>query len=214
MLRESLEGVGLAGLINNAGIVVAGPLELVPIHQIRRQLEVNVIGHIAVTQALLPLVRIAKGRIINISSDNGALAPPYLGPYAASKHALEAMTDSLRLELRRWGIGVSLIEPGMVSTPIWNKSGAAAEAMAKATPPEAMGLYQADLEATRAAMQQLKTRTIPADRVVKEILRALTDRRPKARYFVTFEARLCFTALRISPIWFRDWIVRRAMRLP
>ena len=94
---------GLFGLVNNAGIAVSGPLEILPIENIRRQFEVNVFGHLAVTQAVLPMLRAAKGRLVNIGSVNGAIAPPYMGPYAASKFALEALTDALRLELPRPG---------------------------------------------------------------------------------------------------------------
>ena len=124
---ETVGEAGIAGLVNNAGIVVPGPLEAVPIEALRRQLEVNVIGPVAVTQALLPLLRKGRGRIVNISSINGGLAPPYMGPYAASKFAMEAITDALRSELRTWGIGVSAVEPGPIDTPIWEKSVAAAD---------------------------------------------------------------------------------------
>ncbi len=121
-------GEGLDGLVNNAGIGVSGPLELVPIEELRRQLEVNVIGQVAVMQAFLPLLRMAKGRIVNIGSVNGAFAPPYLGPYAASKFAMEAITDAMRIELRTWGISVShRSSPGPIATPIWEKSFAAAD---------------------------------------------------------------------------------------
>ena len=120
---------GLAGLVNNAGIVVAGPLEILPLDQLRLQFEVNVVGQIAVTQAFLPLLRKARGRIVNMSSLNGRIASPYLAPYAASKHALEAMNNAMRVELRAWGIRVSVIEPGATTTPIWDKSLAAADAL-------------------------------------------------------------------------------------
>ena len=112
---------GLAGLVNNAGIAVPAPIELVPLDALRRQLEVNVIGQVSVTQAFLPLVRKAQGRIVNMGSIAGRLAIPFLGPYCMSKFAMEALTDSLRVELRPWGIKVSLVEPGRISTPIWGK---------------------------------------------------------------------------------------------
>ena len=126
---------GLAGLVNNAGIVVPGPLEAVPIDALRRQLEVNVIGQVAVTQAFLPLLRKARGRVVNMSSINGGLSIPCLGPYAASKWALEAINDALRQELRRFGIRVSSVVPGAISTPIWEKSSAAAEELAATVSP-------------------------------------------------------------------------------
>ena len=126
-IGQAVGSDGLAGLVNNAGIVVAGPLELLPIEELRRQFEVNVIGNVAVTQALLPLLRQGRGRIVNMGSLNGVMAPPYFGPYSASKFALEALSDCLRVELRKWGISVSLIEPGSVKTPIWEKSRDSAE---------------------------------------------------------------------------------------
>ena len=113
---------GLSGLVNNAGIVVAGPLEFLPLSELRKQFEVNVLGQIAVTQAFLPLLRQARGRIVNMSSIAGRVAFPYIGPYSASKYALEAISDALRIELLPWGISVSVIEPGDVATPIWKKS--------------------------------------------------------------------------------------------
>ena len=109
---EAVGASGLAGLVNNAGIAVPGPIELVPINALRRQLEVNVIGQVAVTQAFLPLLRKGRGRLVNISSINGGLAIPFMGPYSASKFALEAITDALRLELRTWDIRVIGVEPG------------------------------------------------------------------------------------------------------
>ena len=141
MLKSTLKSVGLDGLINNAGIVVAGPLEFVPIDSLRSQLEINVIGHIAVTQALLPLLRQAQGRIINMSSVSGRVATPFLGPYAASKFALEALSDSMRLELMPWDINVSVIERGPISTPIWTKSIEATKLMIDKLPKKAKVLY-------------------------------------------------------------------------
>src|SRR3972149_6942761 len=112
---------GLAGLVNNAGIPVPGPLEFLPLEDIRRQLEVNVIDQIAVTQAFLPLLRKGRGRIVNVGSIAGKFATPFLGPYTASKHAMEGLSDALRQELRPWGIHVALVEPGSIATPIWQK---------------------------------------------------------------------------------------------
>ncbi|MGD1157325.1 MAG: SDR family oxidoreductase, partial [Terriglobia bacterium] len=118
-VTEALRGEGLAGLVNNAGIVVAGMLEFLPLDALRRQLEVNVVGQVAVTQAFLPHLRKARGRIVNIGSVSGLIAGPFSGAYAASKFALEALTDALRVELRPWKIHVSIVEPGNIQTPIW-----------------------------------------------------------------------------------------------
>src|SRR5690606_24268021 len=112
---------GLDGLVNNAGIALTGPLEYLDLDRVRDQFEVNLFGHLAVTQACLPALRTRTGRIVNISSMAGWVATPFYGPYAASKHALRAMSDSLRLELAPWGLDVVLIEPGAIDTPIWQK---------------------------------------------------------------------------------------------
>src|SRR5205814_628540 len=108
---------GLAGLVNNAGIAVASPLEFVPMDEFRKQIEVNLIGQVAVTQAFIPLLRKGRGRVVNVGSIGGKVALPLLGPYAASKFAMEGLTDSLRRELMPWGISVSILEPGGVATP-------------------------------------------------------------------------------------------------
>ena len=117
----------LHALVNNAGIAIAMPLEFVPLDELRHQLEVNVVGQVAVTQAFLPALRRARGRIVFVGSIAGKSALPFLGPYAASKHALEAVADSLRLELRPWGIRVSIVEPGSIKTPIWARGAAKAD---------------------------------------------------------------------------------------
>ena len=118
-VSEEVGTAGLAGLVNNAGIAVPGPLEHLPIDEFRRQMEVNLVGQVAVTQAFLPLLRTARGRVVNIGSIGGRVALPMLGPYAASKHAMEGISDSLRRELRPWGMQVSIVRPGPIATDIW-----------------------------------------------------------------------------------------------
>ena len=212
-VADAVGQAGLAGLVNNAGIVVAGPLEILPIDQLRRQLEVNVIGQIAVTQALLPLLRAARGRIVNVSSVNGSLAPPYLGPYAASKFALEALSDALRTELRTWGITVSLIEPGAVDTPIWEKAFAAADQLAQHVPPEALKLYEADLAAMRATTRRLALGAMPVQKIVRAVLHALTAKRPRTRYYINLQTQLLFGPFKLLPDRLRDWFIRRSIGL-
>jgi NAD(P)-dependent dehydrogenase (short-subunit alcohol dehydrogenase family) len=212
-VADAVGQTGLAGLVNNAGIVVAGPLEILPLEQLRRQLEVNVVGQIAVTQALLPLLRAARGRIVNVGSVNGSLAPPYLGPYAASKFALEALSDALRTELRTWGITVSLVEPGAVHTPIWEKSLAAADELSQHVPPEALKLYEADLAAMRATTRRLASGAMPVQRVVRAVLHALTAKRPRTRYYINLQTRLIFGPFKLLPDRLRDWLVRRGIGL-
>ena len=212
-VEDAVGNAGLAGLVNNAGIVVAGPLEILPIEELRKQLEVNVVGQVAVTKALLPALRRAKGRIVNMGSANGRFAPPYLGPYAASKHAIEAISDALRSELRNWGIHVALIEPGSIATPIWAKSFAAADALTKDTAPEAMAMYQRDLDALRKSTKQLADGALPVERVVRAVVHALTAVRPKTRYPVGLQTHLLFRLIKWVPDRLWDRIVQRAMGL-
>jgi NAD(P)-dependent dehydrogenase (short-subunit alcohol dehydrogenase family) len=148
-VRHERGEAGLAGLVNNAGVALAGPLEFLPIAVLRRQLEINVIGQVAVTQAFLPLIRRAGGRIIFISSVSGRSALPFTGAYAASKHALEAAADALRVELRPWRLRVVLVEPGVIETPIWQTSMHAALAYLDTLPPDATTYYGRALGALR-----------------------------------------------------------------
>lgn len=205
---------GLAGLVNNAGIAVAGPLEILPLDVFRRQLEVNLFGQLAVTQAFMPLLRAARGRIVNMGSINGALAPPFLGAYAVSKFALEAVTDAMRAELRRAGVAVSIIDPGAVQTPIWEKSLAAADQLARDVPPEALALYETEMNAMRAATRRIAAAAVPVDKVVRAVVHALSARRPKARYYLTMQTWFLFGPFRMLPEGVRDWFVRRAIGLP
>ena len=202
---------GLAGLVNNAGILIAAPLELVPLDRLRRQLEVNVIGVVAVTQAFLPLLRRARGRIVNLGSLSGRIVAPYLGPYAASKFALEALSDGLRVELGRWGISVSIVEPDSVATPIWSKLQTAAEGQDADLEAETRQLYEKDLLALRKAAYVFGKTAMPVDRVVRAVRHALSARRPKTRYPVGVRTRLAFWAARHLPDRLRDWLILRAM---
>jgi len=205
---------GLFGLINNAGIVVPGPLELVPIDKLRMQMEVNVLGQIAMIQAFLPLLRAARGRIINMSSISGRVAAPYLGPYCGSKFALEAFSDALRLELRNWGIKVVLVEPGSVATPIWQKSREAADEASGQINADAVALYEADLDALRRVTQKIADNAMPVEKVLRAVRHALYARRPRTRYPVGTEARLTYRFLRFLPDRLRDRVIRRGIGLP
>jgi len=179
---------GLDGLVNNAGIAVSGPLEFLPIRRFEEQIEVNVFGLLAVTQAFLPLLRKAKGRIVNISSESGRFALPLIGPYAASKHAVEALSDSLRVELIPAGIKLVLIEPGSIETPIWEKTDKAAKSLTDEIPEHGREIYKKELKMLDNAAEMAKKNFIPVERVVKVVDRALTASRPKLRYTVGFEA--------------------------
>jgi NAD(P)-dependent dehydrogenase (short-subunit alcohol dehydrogenase family) len=209
----SLDGGRLVGLVNNAGIMVGGPLETLSAGDFRRQLEVNVVGQIAVIQAMLPLLRECRGRIVNIGSFSGRVAVPYSGAYAASKHALEAMTDVLRVELRRWGISVSIIEPGSVKTPIWDKAQGEVQHVLEAMTPQAEILYGEDMRAMREASLRLAARGMPVERVVRAVVHALTSICPKARYPLGVQTRLAFFAFPFLPERVRDWLVCRSLGL-
>lgn len=183
-------GTDLDGLVANAGIALSAPLELVPLDQLRHQLEVNVVAQVAVVQALLPALRRAQGRVLFMGSIGGRSALPFLAPYAASKHALEAIADSLRLELSPWGVRVSIIEPGTIRTPIWTRSAARADELAEAQGPRVGDLYGDRIAAFRRLAMKRGASGAPAEAVAAVVERALTAERPRARYLVGRDARI------------------------
>ena len=202
-------GPELDGLVDNAGIAVAAPLELVPLDELRRQLEVNVVGQIAVLQALLPALRRVRGRVVLMGSIGGRSALPFLGPYAASKHALEAFADVLRVELAPWEISVSIVEPASVKTAIWTKGAAQADVMRAGISRAADELYAARIERFRAVALK-RGPGIEADVVAKAVEHALTASRPKARYLVGRDAHLRAWIERL-PTRLRDRVLARAL---
>ena len=204
---------GLAGLVNNAGISVGGPLEFVAIEEWRRQLEVNFIGQVAVTQAALPALRRARGRIVNMTSIGGRLATPFLGPYNASKFALEAVTDALRLELRQFGIGVTAVEPGAVATPIWEKGRASLGEATANMPAEALELYSAGMAAIPKFIALGERSGVPPLEVARAVEHALTASRPKPRYVVGRDAKARLFLTRLLPTRVMDRLVGRAAGL-
>ena len=205
---------GLRGLVNNAGIVVAGPLEFVPIEELRKQLEINVIGQVAVTQAFLPMLRRARGRVVNIGSIAGRIPTPFVGPYGASKHAMEALSDAFRFELAPWGIQVSLVEPGAIQTPIWKKSEATALASMESGGDALESLYGPQLEALQKGVERIVRVALPATKVADAVEHALPARRPKTRYLVGFDARVQAWIRRWLPDRLRDTVLRKAMGMP
>lgn len=211
-VREATAGRGLAGLVNNAGVAVPAPLEHQPIDDVRRQIEVNLIGQVAVTQALLPPLRAARGRIVNMSSIGGKVAVPLLGAYAASKFGLEGLSDALRRELRPWGIHVAVIEPGTIATPIWAKGIASGEALEAALGEQAKRDYGPLIATVRTASEQGARTGLPPDAVAKEVAHALTARRPRTRYLVGREATSRALLTRLVPDRVVDAAVARVMR--
>jgi NAD(P)-dependent dehydrogenase (short-subunit alcohol dehydrogenase family) len=202
---------GLFGLVNNAGIVVGGPLEYLPIDEFRKQLEVNVTGLLAVTQAMLPHLRKASGRVINMGSISGKVAYPFLGAYSVSKFAVEALSDSLRMELGYWGLPVVVIEPGRIETPIWDKSLTAAETMRTTLPAAAESHYGRIMETIRKQVSWAKGHSSPALRVAKAVEKALSSKNPRARYMVGNDARLQLLAKNILPTRLMDSMVRKLL---
>ena len=181
---------GLSGLVNNAGIDTPGPLEFLPLDTFRHQVEVNVIGLLGVTQAFLPLIRKAQGRIVNMGSIDGKAVTPFQGAYGASKHAVEALTDGLRMELRPWNIHVAVVEPGDIRTPIWSKSLAMADTTRAKLPVPAEALYGPLMTAARATAEKMAQRASDPAIVVKAVVHALTARKPRTRYLVGNDAKI------------------------
>lgn len=173
---------GLKGLVNNAGIVAAGPLEALPIERIREQFDVNVFGLLRVTQMALPLLRRGRGRVVNVSSISGRISTPGIGAYSASKFAVEALSDALRREVADQGLFVSLIEPGPIQTPIWDKSKEEAQWLESDLPEDLQRLYASLLAKLKTMHEASKKSALPPMRVARVIEEALTVPRPKARY--------------------------------
>jgi NAD(P)-dependent dehydrogenase (short-subunit alcohol dehydrogenase family) len=172
---------------------------------------VNVVGQVAVTQAFLPALRKTRGRVINMGSIGGRVALPLLSPYAASKFALEAITDSLRRELRPWGMHVSIIEPAAIATPIWDKSRAANEELAKDAPPEAEELYGKLIERIRAETIELSRSGLPPIEVAKAVEHALTADKPKTRYLIGRAAKGRAAAAALLPDRAFDALIARTL---
>jgi NAD(P)-dependent dehydrogenase (short-subunit alcohol dehydrogenase family) len=213
VVDDACSSSGLQGLVNNAGIAVSGPLEYLPIDDLRKQLEVNVIGQIATTQAFMPLIRAGRGRIVNIGSVAGrSPSAPLIGPYAASKMAMEALTDSLRLELARWDIPVSIVEPGSIATPIWDKSGPDFDHLNEAMPDEGRERYGKLIEVGRKIAAAQNRRGIPPEKVAKVVEHALTSSRPRTRYLVGKDAQVRARVESLIPDRVRDKIVARILR--
>jgi NAD(P)-dependent dehydrogenase (short-subunit alcohol dehydrogenase family) len=200
----------LAGLVNNAGIAVAGPLEGVPLNAFRRQYEVNVFGLLAVTQALLQPLRAGRGRIVNVGSIGGRLDTPFVGPYSSSKAAVRSLSAALRRELRPWRIAVALVEPGALDTPIWRKGEDGADALSE----HVRSLYARQLEALRAGVRKVASGAASPEAAAEAIEHALTARRPRAIYTVGRDARIQGALHAVLPARAFDALVQRAMGLP
>jgi NAD(P)-dependent dehydrogenase (short-subunit alcohol dehydrogenase family) len=210
LIGGELGGTGLDGLVNNAGVAIPSPLETIPIEELRHQIEVNLTGQVAVTQAVLPQIRGARGRIVFISSIGGRIAFPLSGAYHAAKFGLEAVGDVFRQELRRWGISVSIVEPGTIDTPIWHRGEQKADELEHPVREE---LYGEAIASYRKVVRQLAERGIPPEKVAATIEAALSARRPKPRYLVGADAKVQARVKPFVPTRIFDRVIARVMNL-
>ena len=204
-------GGRLFALVNNAGIAVAGPLECLPIAELEKQLDINVVGPVRVTQVFLPMLRAGNGRIVMMSSIAGRSALPVVGAYNASKFALEAIADTWRVELYQWGIPVILVEPGATKTPIWDKSATLTTGSIAGADPASVEMYRDMIAVGSKFAQKASVEGMEVEEVAQIVLRALTAVRPKARYLL---GRRIWqrVVLEKVPIRLRDWILFRGTR--
>ena len=200
----------LFGLVNNAGVAVGGPFEFLPLDDVRWVFDVNVFGLLAITQAALPLLRKSTGRVVNMGSIAGRVTAPMLGPYAASKHAVEAISDGLRRELAAWGIAVALIEPGVIKTPIWEKGEQFAATLDDKLPEQARALYRDKMQAQEAIVRRQAAKGAPVSIVSDAVVHALTARRPKTRYLVGKDAKMAARALAFVTDRFADKLILKS----
>lgn len=211
-VQAALGGERLAGLVNNAGIAVGSPLEFIPIDELRRQFDINTIAPVAVTQVFLPMLRESRGRVVHVSSAGGLLSNPFAGAYSASKFALEALADAMRIELRPWGIHVILIEPGSIATPIWERGQALADQLLERMPARAIELYGPQIERARHIADLAAKRGRPPEAAAKAIGKAFTEPNPAPRYLVGADARAQATIARLLPTRLKDRLITRVLR--
>lgn len=206
------EPSGLDGLVNNAGAALPSPLETMPIEDFRRQVDLNLTAQVAVTQALLPALRAARGRVVFISSIGGRIAFPLTGAYHAAKFGIEAVGDTFRQELRPWGIGVAIIEPGSIDTPIWSRGEVSADEIGSRSP-RREALYGQAIARYREVIKSTAERGIPPQKVAAAIEHALSARRPRTRYLVGLDAKVQARLKIVIPDRVFDAIVARVMNL-
>ena len=207
--RIAKEPGGLHGVVNNAGVARGGPLEYLPVDVWREQFEVNVFGQVAVTRAMLPMIREAGGRIVFIGSIGGRMATMMMGPYNASKFAIEAIGESLRAELRPWGIHVSVVEPGAVKTDIWEKGRQTADQLERELPAEGLTRYAAHVAAVRKGIEMQDKAGVEPAKVAEAVDHALFAARPKTRSVIGAPARVQSVMVRGLPDTWREAVVRR-----
>jgi len=204
----------LDAVVNNAGVVVAGPVEAMALSDLRRQLEVNVVGQAAVTQAVLPRLRRSRGRVVFISSVSGRVATPMFGPCSASKFALEALADALRMELGPWGIRVVLVEPAQTDTDMWRRADGDLSDAVTALSPQHRELYAKHITGFRKGIPRSQRAAAPADGVAATIENALTAHRPRARYVVGTSTRALAVLAQMMPTSLRDVLLGAGTGVP
>ena len=202
-------GGELHGVVNNAGIGRGGPLEYLDLAEWRDQLEVNVVGQVAVTKAVLPMIRAGRGRVVFIGSIGGKVATMLMGPYNASKFAIEAIGEALRHELHPWGIKVAVVEPGAIRSEIWSKAAETADRLESELPSEALSLYGGHMASLRKSLDMQTRNAVPAQKVADAVRKALFDSRPRNRYLVGRDARALSAIGRLLPDRAREAVVRR-----
>jgi NAD(P)-dependent dehydrogenase (short-subunit alcohol dehydrogenase family) len=204
----------LDAIVNNAGIVVSGPLETLSAADLREQFDVNVVGAVALTNLVLPRLRASHGRIVFVSSLSGVISTPMTGAYNASKFALEAIADAWRLELRPWGIKVVLVEPAMTDTDLWRKAPETLEAEAAEMSAEHRELYAEHLDGMRKTVPRMQKMAKPVDTVAAAIEKALTAARPRARYPVGADVRVQAALSGVTPDRVKDAAFARLTGTP
>lgn len=212
-LPDALPG-RLDAVVNNAGIAVTGPLEGLTPSEIRQQLEVNVVGQLAVTQAVLPLLRQSRGRIVFISSVNGKLSAPLMGAYSASKFALEAAADALRLELRPWHIAVSVVQPAQTDTDLWRDADQSIADMEAALTAGHRDLYGKHIAGMRKSIPMSQRLAVDPDKVAKVVHEALAAAKPRARYPVGIATAVQMTLMTRLPTRVRDALLLKVFGQP
>lgn len=210
-VRATCGSEGLRGLVNNAGVAVPGPIEFIPMADFRNQIEVNLIGQVAVTQAFMPLLRAGAGRVVNITSIGGRIAFPFMGAYHAAKFGLEATSDALRRELQPWGIHVAVIEPGSVATAIWERGEATADRVRGEMPPPAEDFYGETLDRYAGVLKKTAERGVDPAEVAKAVEHAITSSRPKTRYLVGTDAKIQARVAKYLPDRWFDRLVARSI---
>jgi NAD(P)-dependent dehydrogenase (short-subunit alcohol dehydrogenase family) len=214
-VSEAVGDDGLAGLVNNAGVGDGGPVEFVPIEDFRNALEVNVVGQVAVTQAFLALIRKAKGTVVFMASIGGRISSPFMSPYSASKFGLEAVGDSLRREVRPWGIDVVVVEPGSIATEIWRKGTETMNDQLARMPEDASRLYGPQLARFgKAFLEGTGGRGIPPEKVGEVVHKAISSDRPKTRYLVGTDAKVAARLNGALPDRAFDRMLQLQLKLP